>query len=72
MNCTRSGTSWTIEPIQDPEQAQHEIPKDQEAYTWSGSGWQVGAPKRLNSVPILGFPSYDNAKMVTVGLIAEF
>jgi hypothetical protein len=41
-------------------------------YTWSGSGWQVGAPKRLNSTPLLGFPTYDSAKMFTVGLIAEF
>ena len=41
-------------------------------YTWSGSGWQVGAPKRLNSNPILGFPTYDTAKMFTFGLVAEF
>jgi len=41
-------------------------------YAGSGSGWQVGAPKRLNSTPLLGFPTYDNAKMLTVGLIAEF
>jgi len=41
-------------------------------YTWSGSGWQVGAPKRLDSTPLLGFPTYDSAKMFTVGLIAEF
>lgn len=41
-------------------------------YGWSGSGWQVGAPKRLNSVPILGFPTYDTAKMLTLGVVAEF
>jgi hypothetical protein len=41
-------------------------------YAWSGSGWQVGAPKRLNSTPLLGFPTYDSAKMFTVGLIAQF
>jgi Protein of unknown function (DUF3373) len=41
-------------------------------YTWSGSGWQVGSPKRLNTIPILGFPTYDSAKMFTVGLIARF
>ena len=41
-------------------------------YTWSGSGWQVGAPKRLNATPLLGFPTYDSAKMFTSGLIAEF
>jgi hypothetical protein len=41
-------------------------------YTWSGSGWQVGAPKRLTSTPMLGFPTYDTAKMFTFGLVAEF
>jgi hypothetical protein len=41
-------------------------------YTWSGSGWQVGAPKRLNSIPLLGFPTYDTAKMFTLGVVAEF
>ncbi|HEV2402063.1 MAG TPA: DUF3373 family protein [Candidatus Sulfotelmatobacter sp.] len=41
-------------------------------YLWSGSGWQVGAPKRLNSNPILAFPTYDRAKMFTTGLIASF
>jgi len=41
-------------------------------YTWSGSGWQVGAPKRLNTSPILAFPTYDRAKMFTAGLIASF
>ncbi len=41
-------------------------------YTWSGSGWHIGAPKRLDSSPILGFPGYDKANMVTVGLTAQF
>jgi hypothetical protein len=41
-------------------------------YTWSGSGWQVGAPKRLNSTPILGFPTCDTAKVLTLGIVAEF
>ncbi len=41
-------------------------------YTWSGSGWHIGAPKRLSSTPILGFPGYDTANMVTLGLTAEF
>ena len=41
-------------------------------YTWSGSGWHLGAPKRLTSTPILGFPTYDTAKMFTLGLITEF
>jgi hypothetical protein len=41
-------------------------------YTWSGSGWNVGAPKALDSSPILGFPGYDTANMFTLGLTAEF
>jgi len=41
-------------------------------YTSSGSGWRVGAPKRLNATPLPGFPTYDSAKMFTGGLIAEF
>jgi hypothetical protein len=41
-------------------------------YTWSGSGWHVGAPKRLDSTPMLGFPTYDKAGMLTVGLTARF
>ena len=41
-------------------------------YTWSGSGWHIGAPKRLDSNPILGFPGYDTANMFTVGLTADF
>jgi hypothetical protein len=41
-------------------------------YAWSGSGWHLGAPKRLDSNPLLGFPTYDSANMFTVGLTAEF
>lgn len=41
-------------------------------YTWSGSGWHIGAPKRLDSNPILGFPGYDKANMFTLGLTADF
>jgi hypothetical protein len=41
-------------------------------YTWSGSGWHIGEPKRLSSTPLLGFPGYDKANMVTAGLTAEF
>ena len=41
-------------------------------YTWSGSGWHLGAPKRLDSVPLLGFPTYDAANMFTLGLTARF
>jgi len=41
-------------------------------YDWSGSGWHLGAPKRLDSMPLLGFPTYDTANMFTVGLTARF
>lgn len=41
-------------------------------YTWSGSGWHLGAPKRLDSSPLLGFPTYDKASMLSVGLTARF
>jgi len=41
-------------------------------YTWSGSGWHLGTPKPLDSTPLLGFPTYDTANMVTMGLVARF
>jgi hypothetical protein len=41
-------------------------------YTWSGSGWHLGAPQRLDSTPLLGFPTYDAANMFTLGLTARF
>jgi Protein of unknown function (DUF3373) len=40
--------------------------------TYSGSGWHVGAPKRLASTPVLGFPTFDVANMFTMGLTARF
>lgn len=41
-------------------------------YIYSGSGWHLGAPKKLDSTPILGFPTYKNAYMGTIGLITRF
>lgn len=41
-------------------------------YRWSGSGWHLGAPKALDSSPILGFPTYDRASMVSLGLTTRF
>lgn len=41
-------------------------------YDYSGSGWHVGAPKKLDSSPILGFPTYSGASKVSAGLIARF
>lgn len=41
-------------------------------YNYSGSGWHVGAPKDLDTVSILGFPTYKNAQMLTLGMTARF
>jgi hypothetical protein len=41
-------------------------------YDYSGSGWHIGAPKKLDSTPILGFPTYDKAQMVTLSMTARF
>lgn len=41
-------------------------------YAWSGSGWHLGAPKDLDSVPLLGFPTYKTANMFTAGIITRF
>lgn len=41
-------------------------------YQWSGSGWHVGAPKKLDESPVLGFPTYDNANLLLFGLTARF
>jgi hypothetical protein len=32
----------------------------------------VQAPKRLTDTPLLGFPTYDNANMFTMGITARF
>ena len=41
-------------------------------YDYSGSGWHLGAPKALGSTPLLGFPAYSGANMVSLSLIARF
>jgi uncharacterized protein DUF3373 len=41
-------------------------------YAYSGSGWHLGAPKRLDANPILGFPAYDGAFKFALALIARF
>ena len=41
-------------------------------YDYSGSGWLLGAPKDLDDTPVLGYPTYDDASMWTVGLEARF
>jgi len=41
-------------------------------YRFSGSGWHIGAPKRLTDVPILGFPTYKTAQIFTLSTIVRF
>ena len=41
-------------------------------YNYSGSGWHVGAPQDLNTVALLGFPTYKTASMVTFGMTVRF
>jgi len=41
-------------------------------YEWSQSGWHLGAPKRLDSSPTLGFPTYDSASKASLSLVARF
>jgi hypothetical protein len=41
-------------------------------YEYSGSGWHLGTPKKLDATPILGFPTYDTASKVSLGLTARF
>jgi hypothetical protein len=41
-------------------------------YNYSGSGWHVGAPKDLDTLAILGFPTYKNASMLTFGMTVRF
>ncbi|MGQ9751978.1 MAG: DUF3373 family protein [Thermoanaerobaculaceae bacterium] len=41
-------------------------------YDYSGSGWHLGAPKKLDTKPILGFPTYDEATVTTLAMTARF
>jgi hypothetical protein len=41
-------------------------------YDYSGSGWQLGAPKPLDEMPILGYPTYENAQVFSAALTARF
>lgn len=41
-------------------------------YDYSGSGWHLGAPQKLNSNPILAFPTYTGATMVSLGVTTRF
>lgn len=41
-------------------------------YDYSLSGWQVGAPKKLDTTPVLGLPTYDRAGKLALSLTARF
>ncbi len=41
-------------------------------FAYSNSGFPLGAPKRLDETPVLGFPAYKKASMVSLGLTARF
>jgi hypothetical protein len=41
-------------------------------YDYSGSGWHLGAPKDLDTTPILGFPTYKKASKVSLAFSARF
>jgi hypothetical protein len=42
------------------------------SYDYSGSGWHLGTPKKLDENPILGFPTYESASMFTLSMSARF
>jgi hypothetical protein len=41
-------------------------------YDYTGSGWHLGTPKPIDSTPIMGFPTYDKAQMLTLSMTARF
>ncbi|MGB5209765.1 MAG: DUF3373 family protein [Gammaproteobacteria bacterium] len=41
-------------------------------YDYSGSGWLLGAPQKLDDTPVLGFPTYSEAHVFTLSLDARF
>jgi len=41
-------------------------------YDYSGSGWHLGAPQKLDSTPVIGFPTYDQVDKFALSLIARF
>lgn len=41
-------------------------------YRYSGSGWHLGAPKDLTTRPILGFPTYKDAQVLSISTIVRF
>ncbi|MEZ4386527.1 MAG: DUF3373 family protein [Candidatus Krumholzibacteriia bacterium] len=41
-------------------------------YDYSGSGWQLGTPKKLSDTPVLGYATYDKAQALSLSLMARF
>ncbi len=41
-------------------------------YEYSGSGWHVGAPKKLADTPVLGFPTYNDMFNLRVAFSVRF
>ena len=41
-------------------------------FDYSGSGWLLGAPKKLDNTPTLGFPTYDEASKWMLSVTARF
>lgn len=41
-------------------------------YEYSGSGWHLGTPKNLDDKPVLGFPTYKKAKVVSLATTIDF
>lgn len=42
------------------------------SYDYSGSGWHIGAPKPLDEMPILGYPTYESASVFSAAMTARF
>ncbi len=41
-------------------------------YDYSGSGWHMGLPKKLEEMPILGFPTYKDALNIRAAMTVRF
>ncbi len=41
-------------------------------YDYSGSGWHLGAPKALDANPILGYPTWDKARVLSLSTMVRF
>jgi hypothetical protein len=41
-------------------------------YEYSGSGWHLGTPKKLDDQPILGYATYSKASAISLSLMARF